>query len=94
MLYQKEKRARRTLSVLNIMYPAFWPECRHAYNKRVSRNEKKFRMKATGRLCCSQRVRLMHNRHKRYYYNHKLENNTTEPDSCAAPRASYDAHRS
>ena len=36
MLYQKEKHARRTLSVQNIMYPTFWPECRHAYNKRVS----------------------------------------------------------
>ena len=76
------------------MYPTCWPECRHAYNKRVPRNEKKFRMKGTGRLCYSQKVRSMHNSHKRYYYNHKLENKATEPDSCAAPRALYDAQQS
>ena len=51
-------------------------------------------MKETGRLCRSRRVRLMQNSHKRFYYNHKLDNNTTEPDSCAAPRALHDAQQS
>ena len=51
-------------------------------------------MKETGRFCRSRRVRLMQNSHKRFYYNHKLDINTTEPDSCAAPRALYDAQQS